>query len=233
MRVFGIALLIVGLTMMAWNGYQRWESMQSVTHLSDGVAKAIDNNQEPKQTPVEQQKPKQYKPKRQKHTQTDHHQKSEPNVSATKQNKNPDYQQGEEIAKLTIPAIHEAFDVFWGTDQATLAKGVGMYVSKWTVPPGGSGHTVLAGHRDSVFRPVGDLKEGESLYVTYHGTDYEYRIDKIWITDANDRTVIVKKQEPTLTLSTCYPFHYIGHAPKRYIIQSKLVKKGDLLTGTS
>lgn len=45
----------------------------------------------------------------------------------------------------------------------------------------------------------------------------------MWITHADDRTVIVKKEEPTLTLTTCYPFDYIGDAPDRYIIEAKLI----------
>ncbi|PFW66007.1 class D sortase, partial [Bacillus pseudomycoides] len=49
-----------------------------------------------------------------------------------------------------------------------------------------------------------------------------YEIQKTWITHADDRTVIIKKEEPILTLTTCYPFDYIGDAPDRYIIEAKL-----------
>lgn len=138
-------------------------------------------------------------------------------------------EEGEHVAQLVIPTINKSYDVYWGTDEHTLEKGVGMYVSEWTVTPDIEAHTVLSGHRDSVFRPVGDLEKGDRLYVSYRGIDYEYRIHKIWITDANDRTVIVEKEEPTLTLTTCYPFYYVGSAPDRYIIQAKLVQKGNLL----
>ncbi|HET7580041.1 MAG TPA: class D sortase [Bacillales bacterium] len=150
-------------------------------------------------------------------------------LKAKKQLNPAAFHKGENVAELTIPRLNKTFDVFWGTNLKILAKGVGMYVSQWTVPPGNGGHTVLAGHRDTVFRNLGNLQKGDSVYVTYGGKDYEYRIDKIWITDKNDRTVIVKKQHPTLTLSTCYPFDYIGHAPNRYIVQGHLVKKGNLL----
>lgn len=51
---------------------------------------------------------------------------------------------------------------------------------------------------------------------------YIYQIQKHWIADANDRTVIVAKDKPTLTLTTCYPFNYIGDAPERYIIEATL-----------
>lgn len=141
----------------------------------------------------------------------------------------PEHQIGDHVATLVIPKINKSYEVFWGTDDETLAKGVGMYVSKWTVPPDGERHTVLSGHRDTVFRPLGDLEIGDRLFVHYLGVDYEYEINKIWITHAEDRTVIVEKDEPTLTLTTCYPFYYIGSAPDRYIIQAHLVQKGKLL----
>lgn len=139
------------------------------------------------------------------------------------------YEVGESVANLVIPKLNQSYEVYWGTDDDTLAKGVGMYVSEWTVTPDKEGHTVLSGHRDSVFRPLGDLESGDQIYVTYRGIDYEYIINKIWITDANDRTVIVEKDEATLTVTTCYPFYYIGSAPDRYIIQASLIQKGYLL----
>lgn len=139
------------------------------------------------------------------------------------------FEAGENIANLIIPKLNKSYKVYWGTDEETLAKGVGMYVSDLTDTPDGEGHTVLSGHRDSVFRPLGELENGDRFYVVYQGIDYEYEIHKTWITDAEDRSVIVEKDEPTLTLSTCYPFTYIGDAPDRYIIQANLVQKGHLL----
>lgn len=104
-----------------------------------------------------------------------------------------------------------------------------MYDSEWTKPPDFGGHTVLSGHRDSVFSPVGDLEDGDMIYVRYQDEDYEYKINKTWITDAEDRSVIVGKDDPTLTLSTCYPFQFVGSAPDRYIVEAELVQTGDLL----
>lgn len=140
------------------------------------------------------------------------------------------FETGEQVALLVIPKLNKTYEVYWGTDEETLAKGVGMYVSEWTVTPDENGHTVLSGHRDSVFRPLGELDVGDRFYIVYQGVDYEYEIQKTWITDAEDRTVIVEKDEPIATLSTCYPFTYIGSAPDRYIIQAHLVQKGELLS---
>lgn len=124
---------------------------------------------------------------------------------------------------LNIPKIKKKFSIYWGANDATLKKGVGMFVSDLTTTPSGGGHTVLSGHRDTVFTELGELKEKDNLIVEYDNTMYTYEIQKMWITHADDRTVIVKKEETTLTLTTCYPFDYIGDAPDRYIIEAKLI----------
>lgn len=194
----GIALIFSGIAIVSWCGYQHWHVMQSVDNLEGGA----------KVSGIQQD--------------SDIQKTFIPDLSHL------DYQQGEAVADLVIPKLAKSYKVFWGTDEDTLAKGVGMYVGKWTVPPGHGGHTVLSGHRDSVFNQLSELKEGDVLYITYHGEDYEYKINKIWITDADDSSVIVNKKNPTLTLTTCYPFEYIGNAPDRYIIQAYFIKKGTL-----
>ncbi len=133
------------------------------------------------------------------------------------------YSTGENIGQLSIPELNKTYDTFWGTDDATLHQGVGMYVSEWTTTPDEKGHTVLSGHRDTVFSELGELVIGDQLIVEFDGIQYVYEINDTWITDAEDRTVIVKKDEATLTVTTCYPFQYLGAAPDRYIIQSHLV----------
>lgn len=133
------------------------------------------------------------------------------------------HQMGEQIAYMVIPKIKQKYQVYWGADAKTLKKGVGMFVSDITTTPSGNGHTVLSGHRDTVFTNLGDLQENDFILVEYAERVYTYQIQKHWITDANDRTVIVAKDKPTLTLTTCYPFNYIGDAPERYIIEASLV----------
>jgi len=204
MKKVGFVLLFIGIAVMVWFGYSQWKAVQSVHGIKENVTKAQDQSAKVKA----------------------------PTNQATRTEKEkplPHYKTGTQVAELVIPKIKKTYDVYWGTDDKTLKKGAGMYVSKWTVPPGYGGHTVISGHRDTVFRPLKDLKTGDKLYVRYKGVDYEYKIQKIWITDAEDRTVIVKKDHPTLTLTTCYPFYYVGNAPDRYIIQGELVKKGELL----
>lgn len=146
--------------------------------------------------------------------------KKEPRVRDYKE-----YKKGQEVGWLLIPALDMKYAIYWGTDEDTLIKGVGYHTGIFTTPPDGLGHTVLSGHRDTVFRGLGELEEGTRMYVQFENVQYEYEIKKTWITDAKDRTVIVEKEQPTLTLTTCYPFTFIGSAPDRYIIEAPLVEK--------
>lgn len=130
---------------------------------------------------------------------------------------------GEETASLIIPKLEQKYSVYWGADDETLKQGVGMFISDLTTVPGGNGHTVLSGHRDTVFTGLGELAKKDLLMIEYGGKVYVYEITDTWITHENDRSVIVEKDESILTLTTCYPFDYIGYAADRYIVQAKLV----------
>jgi sortase A len=80
-----------------------------------------------------------------------------------------------------------------------------MFFSDITIAPDGGGYPVLSGHWDTVFYKLDELKNGDFLNVEYDENIYTYVINKIYITDPEDRTVIVKKDSPTLTLIPCYP----------------------------
>jgi LPXTG-site transpeptidase (sortase) family protein len=128
---------------------------------------------------------------------------------------------GDVIGTLSIPKIKKTINIIEGTGTKELKLGVGHYVG--SVLPGVSDNSVLAGHRDSVFRNLGQLKIGDLMTVrTSYGT-FVYEVHKIRIVSANDRTVIVPTEDAILTLSTCYPFRFIGNAPKRYVVQAGLV----------
>jgi sortase A len=127
---------------------------------------------------------------------------------------------GEHFADLIIPQLNAQMPIIEGTHEDELAQGVGHYAG--SVLPGEPDNAVLSGHRDTIFRKVGQLKKGDELRVKTNQGTFIYVINKTWITHADDRTVIVPHDKPTLTLTTCYPFYYVGPAPKRYIIQSTL-----------
>jgi sortase A len=128
---------------------------------------------------------------------------------------------GDVIGSLWIPRLKRTIDIIEGTGSKELKRGVGHYVG--SVLPGVSDNSVLAGHRDSVFRNLGELKVGDLMTVRTDYGRFVYEVQKIRIVKADDKTVIVPSIYAVLTLSTCYPFRYVGNAPKRYIVQAGLV----------
>lgn len=127
---------------------------------------------------------------------------------------------GEIIGILSIPAIKAEIPIIEGTDEDDLEKGVGHY--KGTAYPTQKDQIVLSGHRDTVFRKIGELEIGDHLiFKTTYG-EFTYEIEKTKIVAANDRTIIGSSApDEVLVVTTCYPFSYVGTAPDRYIIYAK------------
>lgn len=131
--------------------------------------------------------------------------------------------QGEMIGKLTIPKLEANLPIYHGTDEDELEKGVGHFSG--SVLPGERDNSVLSGHRDTVFRKLGDVGKGDLLVVSTEAGNFTYKVRRVRIVDADDRTVIVPTPRATLTVSTCYPFNFIGDAPERYILVADLIEK--------
>ena len=130
---------------------------------------------------------------------------------------------GQLIATLEIPRLKRVIDVFEGTQKAQLSMGAGHYIR--SVLPGYRDNSVIAGHRDSVFSQFGALKKGDKLHVSTNYGKFTYTIVSLKIVDAKDRTIIVPTNHARLTLSTCYPFRYIGNAPQRFIVGAELTSQ--------
>jgi sortase A len=127
---------------------------------------------------------------------------------------------GDTIGILEIPRIKAELAIVEGTDEDDLEKGVGHY--KGSSLPAEHGQIVLSGHRDTVFRRLGELKIDDSLIIQNSKGSYKYKITHTKIVDSKDTSIItLQKQNEELILTTCYPFRYIGNAPKRYIIYAK------------
>lgn len=130
---------------------------------------------------------------------------------------------GEMIGHLTIPVLARKLPIIEGTGSAELKKGVGHF-SK-SVLPGQEDNCVLSGHRDTVFRGLGRLKKGDVFIVQTAAGRFTYEIRRVRIVDKEDRTVIVPTKNAVLTVTTCYPFNYVGNAPDRYILSADLVAR--------
>ncbi|WNB93842.1 class D sortase [Bacillus sp. NEB1478] len=147
--------------------------------------------------------------------------------SVSKNVNNPLYEarpkQGENIGNLFIPKLEAKLPIFHGTDEEELEKGVGHFSG--SVLPGENDNSVLSGHRDTVFRKLGEVGKGDLLVVETSAGKFTYKVRTVRIVDKDDRTVIVPKPRATLTVSTCYPFNFIGASPKRYILVANLVSQ--------
>ena len=135
----------------------------------------------------------------------------------------PDYPlEGDLIGTLSIPAVDQSFPIIEGTGDEELKRGVGHF--RQSVLPGIEDNCVLSGHRDTVFTRLGELEIGDQLIAETAAGRFTYEIVNIRIVDKDDKTIIVPADHAVLTVSTCYPFNYVGSAPDRYILTADLVK---------
>ncbi len=138
---------------------------------------------------------------------------------------------GPPLAIVRIPALDLQVPLLEGTDDLVLNRGVGRIVG--TARPGELGNIGIAGHRDGFFRGLKDIGEGDTIELeTLTATDI-YRIDKITIVTPQDVHVLEHQSVPTLTLVTCYPFYFVGKAPKRYIVSATLIESDSVATSAT
>jgi len=129
---------------------------------------------------------------------------------------------GEQMGELRIPKLDAALPIYHGTNEDELEKGVGHFAD--SMLPGEKDNSVLSGHRDTVFRKLGEVGKGDLLVVETTAGTFTYKVRKVRIVDKDDRSVIVSMPRATLTVSTCYPFTFVGAAPERYVLVAYLVK---------
>ncbi|GGE40753.1 hypothetical protein GCM10011391_19420 [Pullulanibacillus camelliae] len=140
------------------------------------------------------------------------------------QYKNWNPKKGDTIGILSIPRLKANLPIVEGTSEDQLKKGVGHY--KTSALPKQQDQIVFSGHRDTVFRHFGELQKKDKIIVKLPYGNFTYVIDHMKIVDQDDRTIIHStKPKEELVLTTCYPFHYIGNAPKRYIVYAYPSKK--------
>lgn len=129
---------------------------------------------------------------------------------------------GDTVGILEINKIEAELPIIEGTDEEELDIGVGHL--KDTVYPTQNDQILLSGHRDTVFMRMGELEIGDTMTVKMPYGDFTYEIYETFIVDADDTTVIGSTApDEVLTVTTCYPFSYLGNAPDRYIINAKPV----------
>jgi sortase A len=123
---------------------------------------------------------------------------------------------GKLVGILSIPEIGLSAVVDQGDDSRTLRSSVGHVPG--TALPGGPGNAVLAAHRDTYFRKLYKLRPGDAITFRSLSGTLHYTVKSIRVVAPTDIGVMNPSPQPVLTLITCFPFYYIGNAPKRFVL---------------
>jgi sortase A len=134
------------------------------------------------------------------------------------------------IGRMEIQRLHLSAMVVEGTDGETLRRGVGHIPG--TALPGDDGNVALSAHRDTFFRPLKDLKIKDEIQLSTLNGDFRYQVEWLRVVEPRDVSVLAPSHENVLTLVTCYPFFYIGAAPKRFIVRARQVSPQTLAGAT-
>lgn len=122
------------------------------------------------------------------------------------------------LAVLRIERIRLAVPVLAGSSHRTLDRAIGNI--EGTAPPGTAGNVGLAGHRDTFFRGLRHIRLGDLIELDTLLENYSYRVERIWVVDPTEVSVLAPTSGPVLTLVTCFPFDFIGSAPRRFIVRA-------------
>lgn len=120
------------------------------------------------------------------------------------------------LGKLVFPSLGRSVAVREGATKADLASGAAHHPR--SSPAGAVGNCVIFGHRNTVFRGFDKLKDGDTVKLEVPGATYSYRIASMAVVEPDDPRIFKAYGEKVMTLVTCYPFHYAGSAPQRYIV---------------
>jgi sortase A len=129
------------------------------------------------------------------------------------------------LGRIELDRVGVSAIVREGDDTGVLRRAVGHIPE--TVLPGEPGNAGLAGHRDTFFRGLRDVRPGDRIVVTTPRSVVTYEVQSTRIVEPTDVSVLQPTSGPTLTLVTCYPFNYIGAAPKRFIVRAQLAGMDD------
>lgn len=126
---------------------------------------------------------------------------------------------GAAIANLVIPRIGLSAVVVEGVEDRELKLAAGHIPG--TALPGEPGNIGIAGHRDTFFRPLRLIRKDDVIALTIPKGEDQYRVVSTEIVSPDDVEVLYPTSRDTLTLVTCYPFYYVGAAPKRFIVRAE------------
>jgi sortase A len=130
--------------------------------------------------------------------------------------------EGELIGRIHVPRLGVSAIVLEGVGKRTLRRGAG-HIPATALPEQGTGNVGIAAHRDSFFRGLKDVRENDTIELTTLDGTFRYEVAWTRIVKPEDVSVLSPTDEPVLTLVTCYPFYYVGSAPKRFIVRARRI----------
>jgi sortase A len=125
------------------------------------------------------------------------------------------------VGRMEIPRLGMSMMVAEGTAEATLRRAGGHI--RGTALPGRPGNVGIAGHRDTLFRPLRNVRQDDLITLTTLQGEYRYRVVSTQIVNPSDLSVLDPDGHEILTLVTCHPFYFVGPAPDRFIVRAKRV----------
>jgi sortase A len=140
--------------------------------------------------------------------------------SADRSQTAPRIRRGDPVAKMIIPRLSTELYVVEGDHEDQLRRGPGHL--KGTAMPGQGGNCVIAGHRDTHFRMLKDIHKGDDIILETQDGRYLYRVKSMHVVSPNDTAPLKPTRGPELNLITCFPFYYVGSAPKRFVVEAQL-----------
>ncbi|HUD98172.1 MAG TPA: class D sortase [Bryobacteraceae bacterium] len=125
------------------------------------------------------------------------------------------------IGRIEIPRLLLSVVVVEGISRTTLRRAVGHIPG--TALPGEAGNVGLSGHRDTFFRPLKDLRIKDEIRFSTLKGNFNYEVESLRVVEPDNVGVLAPSGENVLTMVTCYPFYYVGPAPKRWIVRARQV----------
>lgn len=139
----------------------------------------------------------------------------------------PPIELGGLIGRVEVPRLQLSATVREGVEEKTLRRAVGHVPN--TALPGEPGNFGIAAHRDTYFRGLRDVRKGDLIRVVTPERTFEYEVDSMKIVLPENVEVLDPTSEPVVTLVTCYPFNYVGSAPKRFIVRARQISPEPVL----
>jgi LPXTG-site transpeptidase (sortase) family protein len=130
-------------------------------------------------------------------------------------------QTGDAVAKLVIPRLEAALYVVEGDGPDELSRGPGHL--QGTAMPGEDGNCVIAGHRDTHFRILKNIQKGDDIILETSTGKFHYQVQRTEVVSPDNTASLRPTRDGELNLITCYPFFYVGSAPKRFVVQAQLL----------